>query len=278
MVRMRSPVRIWPAAPESTQLHWKLGAFCFSGSSRTGDLTRKARFDKNRRLPRAVSASSRQPRSGLVPCGNLASSSIVVAKSALRPRFFYTKSPSARFLASPLQHKPTSLGFVLVLRQKGFFRESGFFASVLFKNPATNFSRPTRRPTGGLKGRNIAQGLVQSKFFPRCFALDNVVTDFIGAFPSSIRFHFSHSVLSALKEQVIPETNNHALQKTNHSNFLYSSVRINSPRTFSTIPAHSKTAAITNTGSYTESPTLRPLYFAIAPTTVVSSQPESPSL
>ena len=36
-------------------------------------------------------ASLRQPRSGLVPCGNLASSSNVVAKSALLRRFFYAK-------------------------------------------------------------------------------------------------------------------------------------------------------------------------------------------
>ena len=34
---------------------------------------------------------SRQPRSGLVPCGNLASSSIVEAKSALLRRFFHAK-------------------------------------------------------------------------------------------------------------------------------------------------------------------------------------------
>ena len=88
MVRMRSPVRIWPAAPSSKQ-----SPLC------SGD-------------------------------------------------FFMQKLPSARSLASPLQHKPTSLGFVLALRQKGFFRESGFFASIWFWNPAVDFS-PTHTPTHG---------------------------------------------------------------------------------------------------------------------------------
>ena len=49
------------------------------------------RFLYSRAVGKDEVASSRQPRSGLVPCGNLASSSIVVAKSALRPRFFYAK-------------------------------------------------------------------------------------------------------------------------------------------------------------------------------------------
>ena len=145
---MRSPVRIWPAAPESTQLRWKLGAFCFSGSSRTGDLTREARFDKNRRLPRAVSASSRQPRSGLVPCGNLASSSIVVAKSALRPRFFYTK---IAIRPLPCFSSPTQTHFVglcVGISVKRFLSRIRLFC-VYFVLKSGGLFSPTHTPTHG---------------------------------------------------------------------------------------------------------------------------------
>ncbi len=73
MVRMRSPVRIWPAAPESAWSHAGLGAFSsYRIAFRTGDLTGEACFNKTRRPPEAVAASSNlasSSRKRLVPCG-----------------------------------------------------------------------------------------------------------------------------------------------------------------------------------------------------------------
>ncbi len=59
MVRMRSPVRIWPAAPKSAWSHVGLGAFSsYRIAFRTGDLTGEACLNKTRRPPKAVTASS----------------------------------------------------------------------------------------------------------------------------------------------------------------------------------------------------------------------------
>ena len=118
------------------------------------------RFLYSRAVGKDEVTSSLQPRRGLVPCGNLASSSNVVAKSALRPRFFYAKiaiRPLPCF-SSPTQ--PHFVGLCVGISVKRILSRIRlfciYFASILFRNPAVIFHRPTRRPTGGLKGRNIA--------------------------------------------------------------------------------------------------------------------------
>ena len=145
MVRMRSPVRIWPAAPRRSKvrfapafsisrgientirsapmlllsnpnpLRWASGLFfgktkgepdAFSSYRivfRTGDLTGEACFNKNRRPPKAVTASS-----------NLASSSTSEQATYRLLRFFMpmAKNQSALIpLLLLIRIKPTALGF-----------------------------------------------------------------------------------------------------------------------------------------------------------------------
>ena len=148
MVRMRSPVRIWPAAPRRSKVRfapafsisrgientirsatllllsnpnplcWASGLFfwgngmgpgAFSGCGieiRTGELTGEACFNKTRRPPEAVAASS-----------NLASSS-TSEQSPLCDRVFYfagnRKHHPLRYLAPPLKPEPALLGFGFV--------------------------------------------------------------------------------------------------------------------------------------------------------------------
>ena len=163
MVRMRSPVRIWPAAPRRSKLHiacsdflclWQknrsalipllllsnpnplsLGfGFAFWGNEvepgafssyriafRTGELTGEACFNKTRRPPEAVAASS-----------NLASSSTSEQSPLCSGVFYFAgnrKHHPLRYLAPPLKPEPAMLGFGFVylerIKSRALFQVTG---------------------------------------------------------------------------------------------------------------------------------------------------------
>ena len=177
MVRMRSPVRIWPAAPRRSKvrfapafsisrgientirsapllllsnpnpLRWASGLFfgktkgepdAFSvcrGKIRAGDLTGKACFNKNRRPPQAVTASS-----------NLASSSTSEQSPLCSGVFYFTgnrKHHPLRSLAPPFKPEPALLGFGFV-----FWRnERGAGRFFKLQDSIPNWRPPSPRGT-----------------------------------------------------------------------------------------------------------------------------------
>ena len=163
MVRMRSPVRIWPAAPKSAWSHVGLGAFSsYRIAFRTGDLTGEACLNKTRRPPKAVTASS-----------NLASSS-TSEQSPLCSGVFY-------FTGNRKHHPPASL--LLLSNQKplrwasglSFTEGSDFSASVPVRDSKPERAEETRSfHCGKLRASHIEVEAYQSMcitFWHRSWAL-----------------------------------------------------------------------------------------------------------
>ena len=66
---MRSPVRIWSAAPEKQSPRWGGCFSAFCGIIRTGDLTREARYNKRTAQPPASSNLVSSSRKAVTPVG-----------------------------------------------------------------------------------------------------------------------------------------------------------------------------------------------------------------
>ena len=106
------------------------------------------RFLCSRAVGKDEVASLRQPRSGLVPCGNLASSSIVEAKSALLRRFFYAK---IAIRPLPCFSSPTQTHFVglcVGISVKRILSRIRLFCAYFVLKSGGHFS-PTHPPTHG---------------------------------------------------------------------------------------------------------------------------------
>ena len=130
------------------------------------------RFLYSRAVGKDEVTSLRQPRSGLVPCGSLASSSIVEAKSALLRRFFYAK---IAIRPLPCFSSPTQTHFVGlcvgISVKRILSRIRLFFVYFVLKFGRSFFPDPPADPREG-KSAEISPGeRFQIGPFPGCFSL-----------------------------------------------------------------------------------------------------------
>ena len=133
----------------------------------------------------------RQPRSGLVPCGNLASSSIVEAKSALLRRFF------SKIAIRPLPcfSSPTQTHFVglcVGISVKRILSRIRLFCAYFVLKSGGHFSPTYPQTHGRGKCGNITQGLVLIEPFDGCFSL-YTATQLVGE--SAMDFHIMKSFM-----------------------------------------------------------------------------------